>query len=168
LSAKATDSAVFRLTPTRHDFLNVAVDMALRNNGLTSTSRTPAVDWDGVHIFLRYQSEYNLYYASINRRDNTLAIKKKDAGGTTNGGTYYILATGKHTVPYGQWQHVRATIQTNPDNSVTIRLYAEGQLLLSATDNGTIGGPPILTAGKTGIRADNCNFQFDDFTVSAL
>jgi hypothetical protein len=168
LSTNGTDSAIFRLTTKRADFGDVSVGFALRNDGLSSTAVTPPVDWDGIHIFLRYQSQYSLYYASINRRDNTVAIKKKVPGGPSNGGTYYTLAVGTHAVPYGAWQQVRATVHNESNGSVTIRLYGDGQQVVAVTDNGAIGGPPITAPGKVGIRGDNCNFQFDDFTVQSL
>src|SRR4029079_8521338 len=69
-SSNGTNSAVFRLVTKQSNFGDVSVSFLLRNQGLTTTPSTPAVDWDGVHIFLRYQSEESLYYASINRRDN--------------------------------------------------------------------------------------------------
>jgi len=169
LSTTANNSSVFRLTTKQANFGDVKVDFDLLNQGLSSNSTTPAVDWDGVHVFLRYQSEYNLYYASINRRDNTVVIKKKIPGGPSNNGTYYLLNSNTpHTVPYGTWQHATATVKNNADGSVTINLYANGTLVSTATDNGTIGGAPIRNAGKTGIRGDNANIKFKNFTVSAL
>lgn len=167
-SSPYNDSAVFRLTTKRSDFGDVAVSFKLRNNSLTSTSRTPAVSWDGIHVFLRYQTQYSLYYASINRRDNTSVLKKKVPGGDENGGTYYVLgSSASHTVPYGAWQNVEARIRTKSNGSVTIQLFADGTPVVSATDSG-VGGPPITSAGKVGIRGDNCNFDVDDFTVSQL
>ncbi len=167
-SSTGTNSAVFRLTTRRSDFGDVAVRLALRNDGLSTTASTPATAWDGVHVWLRYQSEESLYYASVNRRDNTVVIKKKVPGGPSNGGTYYQLAQGTLAVPYGAWQQVRATVRNEPGGAVTIQLYQNDRLLVSATDNGSIGGPPITAAGKVGIRGDNANFQFDDLTVEAL
>lgn len=167
-SSNGTNSAVFRLTTRRSDFGDVAVSFALRNDGLSTTASTPAVDWDGLHVWLRYQSEESLYYASVNRRDNTVVIKKKVPGGPSNGGTYYQLAQGTLAVPYGAWQQVRATVRNEPGGAVTIQLYQNDRLLVSATDNGSIGGPPITAAGKVGIRGDNANFQFDNFKVEAL
>lgn len=164
-SSNATDSAVFRMNTKRADFGDVAVTFALKNNGLTTTSRTPAHDYDGVHVWLRHVSETSLYAASIHRRDNVAFIKKKVPGGTQNGGTYYDLALGKYTVPYNTWQQISATVKNNADGSVTITLSADGKLVLSATDKG-VGGPPIRTASSVGVRGDNCNFNFDDFTVS--
>src|SRR5665213_3635688 len=60
-STNCTDSAIFRLNTRRFDFNNVKVAFSLYSNGLISTTETPPVAWDGIHIFLRYQSEYNLY-----------------------------------------------------------------------------------------------------------
>lgn len=36
----------------------------------------------------------HLFYASVNRCDQTVAIKKKMPGGSSNGGTYFTLASG--------------------------------------------------------------------------
>ena len=167
-STGATDSSVFRMMTKRADFGDVAVSFDLRNDGLVTTARTPAVDWDGIHLWLRYQAENSMYYASVNRRDGTVVLKKKVPGGPTNDGTYYLLSKSvAHAVPYGTWQHVEATVKNEADGSVTVALYADGALLVSANDVG-LGGPPLRAPGKLGIRADNCNFRFDDFTVDAL
>lgn len=169
LSTNGNNSAVFRLTTKQADFGSVAVDFDLLNQGLSSTASTPAVDWDGVHVFLRYQSEESLYYASINRRDNTVAIKKKVPGGSSNGGTYYNISTfNTYQVPFGTWQHVKATIKDNADGSVTIELFGNGKLVARAVDNGSIGGAPIRNTGKVGIRGDNANIKFKNFTVTAF
>ena len=167
-SSTSNGSAVFRATTRRSDFQNVAVEFRLLNQGMVSTGSTPAVAWDGCHVFLRYQSQYHLYYASINRRDNRVIIKKKVPGGPSNNGTYYDLTSQRvYNVPYNSWQQVKATISTNSNGSVTIALYAGGQLLITATDFGT-GGPPILNPGRVGVRGDNANLMFDDFTVTAI
>jgi hypothetical protein len=168
-SASGNDSCVFRMTTTRADFGDVAVELELLNQGLLTSKRTPQVDWDGVHVFLRYQTEYNLYYASVNRRDNHVVIKKKIPGGPSNGGTYYNIGSeGRYDVPYGAWQAVRATVRNRPDGSVLIELYADGKRVVSATDDGAVGGPPITHAGKVGIRADNANIKIKNFVVTAL
>lgn len=169
LSTNGNNSSVFRLTTKEADFGDVAVTFDLLNQGLNSSLSTPAVDWDGVHIFLRYQSEYNLYYASINRRDNTVVIKKKVPGGPSNNGTYYNMSTyNTHAVPYNTWQQVKVTVKNNADGSVTIQLFANSVLVASMTDNGTVGGAPIRNAGKVGIRGDNDNFKFKNFTVTSF
>ncbi len=168
-SANGTGSAVFRLTTVRDDFHDVAVELKLRNDGLGQTASTPAVAWDGIHVFLRYQNQRHLYYASINRRDDKVVIKKKIPGGPSNGGTYYSLTPeSPYPVPYHEWQAVRATVRDNPDGSVAIALYADGRLLVSAVDDGSVGGPPIRHPGKVGLRGDNADFSFSGFTVTPL
>ncbi len=74
-SAKHTESAVFRAVLTKKDFKDVDVHVGVEIVRFISTPTTPAESWDGVHIFLRYQSQYSLYYASIVRRDGTVVIK---------------------------------------------------------------------------------------------
>jgi len=169
LSAAGTDSAVFRLTTVRHDFGDISVRVKVKVGGMTTTRSTPAVDWDGLHLFLRYQTEHSLYYASINRRDGQIVVKKKCPGGPSNGGTYWQLGD---TVPragraaVGQWKWYSATIHTQPDGSVTIGVYRVDQLVTTAIDHGT-GCPPITAPGKVGIRGDNTRFQFVSFRVRA-
>ena len=172
-SATCTNSGVFRLNTKRRDFGAVRVDVRLRADAFDDRDEstdpdTPAVDWDGVHIWLHYVDEYELYYASVNRRDGSVVIKKKCRGGVDNGGTYYELASASgHPVPMGAWQHVGASIQTNADQTVTIRLYREGQQLIEATDAG-MGCAAISAPGAVGVRGDNLAFDLDDLTVSAL
>ncbi len=168
-SSNGNNSCVFRLTTIRSNFTNVAVSFALLNQGLTNEPTIGSNAWDGAHIFLRYQSEYYLYYASINRRENTVVIKKKVPPGPDNGGTYYVLSDYlSYRVPTNTWQLVTATVQNNQDGSVSIKLYSGNTLLVSATDDGVLGGIPIAGAGKVGIRGDNANLKFDNFTVTAL
>ncbi len=90
-------------------------------------------------------------------------------GGPSNGGTYYELTSYvPYSVPYNTWQNVKATVKTNSNNTVTIQLFANDRLLISATDDGHIGGPPITGAGKVGIRGDNANLKFKNFQVTTL
>jgi hypothetical protein len=168
-SATCTNSAVFRLNTRRFDFRDVAVSFSLLNVGLTSTTTTAPADWDGVHIWLRYQSEAALYYASINRRDGGVVIKKKCPGGSSNGGTYYEVGgyVAGHPILFSAWQHVRASVRNEVDGSVSIRLYRDGVLVDAATDRG-IGCPPITAPGAVGIRGDNDEFRLDDFRVESL
>jgi hypothetical protein len=167
-SEAGTGSAVFRLTTREQGFGNVRVAVRLRIDAFVTSPGTPAEDWDGVHIFLRYQSQYQLYYASINRRDGTTAIKKKEPGGPSNGGTYYTLATGVAAVPIGEWQPVAAAVETLPSGGVRVSLYRGLDLLLETVDDGRLGGPPITNPGAVGIRGDNCEFEFRDFRVADL
>src|SRR5205809_6577467 len=76
-STTATGSAVFRATTRLTTFGDVALTAKVRVDGFTSTDRTPAVAWDGAHIWLRHVSEEQLYAFSVIRRDGTMVIKKK-------------------------------------------------------------------------------------------
>lgn len=169
-SSTSTDSSVFRLNTKNFSFGNARVSMNLNIAKLATTSRTPAVDWDGVHIFLHYQSQYELYYASVARRDGHVVIKKKCLGGPSNGGSYYALGTSELSgMPFslGVWHAVGASVRTNADGSVTIVLFRDGKAVTSATDTG-VGCAPITKAGATGIRGDNAEFSFNNFTVTPL
>ena|SRR5688572_23823540 len=53
-----TSSPIFRLI-TKQEYLDASVALAILNDGLFSTARTPELSHDGVHIFLRYQGEAN-------------------------------------------------------------------------------------------------------------
>ncbi|CAB4322691.1 MAG: hypothetical protein F2520_02125 [Actinobacteria bacterium] len=163
-SSNGTDSAIFRLVTKRKDFGSVNVSFRLRHNTFSSTPATPAVAWDGEHVFLRYVDESSLYSVSFNRRDGTTAIKKKVPGGSSNGGTYFTLAAGRNSFSSGGFHNVRAMIFDNPGGSVSIRLRVDGVLVLSATDSGT--GGPVIRSGAVGIRGDNSDFNLDDFVVT--
>lgn len=162
-----TDSAVFRMVTARRSFRDVAVTVRFRNLGLTRTKRTPARPWDGIHMFLRYVSPAELYYASVNRRDGTVTVKKKVRGGNDqiDGGTYTTLATGRRHVPYGEWQTAEAIVR-DVGRDVVIDVYVDGRRVVHALDHGQGGRAPLTRPGGTGIRADNCEFEISSFTVT--
>ncbi len=164
-----TGSAVFRMHSVRADFTNVQVAFDLNIAHQTATSHTPATSYDGVHIWLRHRSQYELYAASVARRDGKVLIKKKCRGGPVNGGTYHTLGAEVPGVPIvrGTWRRVSATVRNNPSGSVTVVLSVDGKALISAVDPG-IGCAPIRAAAPVGIRGDNTRFRFDGFTVARL
>jgi hypothetical protein len=164
-----TGSAVFRMNTVRGDFTNVAMAFDLSIAYQTSTSYTPESSYDGVHIWLRHKSQYELYAASVARRDGVVLIKKKCPGGPVNGGTYYTLGAEVRGAPIvlRKWRRVSATVRNNPSGTVTIVLYVAGRAMVSAVDTG-VGCAPILAAAPVGIRGDNTRFRFDNVTVSRL
>jgi len=167
--AAGINSQVFRCVTKARDFGDVQVDIDILNRGLVSTRETPEETWDGIHTFLRYQSQYKLYAATFNRRDGKAVIKKKIPGGDSNGGSYFELTSRRpHVVPYGRWQHIRATVFNRADGAVAIALYADGRLLIEGVDDGSQGGAPIRDPGRVGLRGDNAEFLFKDFTVRAF
>lgn len=159
------NSAVFRMVSKKADFGDVSVSLKLMNQGLTAgNTKTPAVDWDGVHVFLRYLSPYNLYYASVNRRDGKIIFKKKIPGGPSNQGTYYEIGKlGTYQWQPNVWQDLRAEIKTLEAGKVLLCMCANGKVILSAVDDGSVGGPAIVQPGRVGLRIDNCKAQFRDF-----
>lgn len=166
-STNGTNSAIFRaITPVLPN-ADAAVSTSLRINRMTQTASTPQVAWDGIHVFLRYQNQYSLYYASVARRDGRVVLKKKCVGGSSNGGTYYTLGErGGYPLPLGTWAKVGASVKNNADGSVTLTLQRNGTTVLSAVDRG-VGCSPIRAAGSTGVRGDNSDFQFTDFVATA-
>jgi hypothetical protein len=162
-SSSSTDSAVFRLRTRQSDFADVAVSLRLFVNRLVTTPRTPPQAYDGVHIWLRYHSPDELYFASVSRRDGNVVIGKKLPDGL--GGRYRDLARAPgHRFPLNRWVAVKATITTS-GQAVHINVFVGGQLVATATDDAT-GGPSILEPGRVGIRGDNSEFQFADFRVT--
>jgi hypothetical protein len=161
-STKGNGSAVYRVITRRRNFAEVYAQFDLTNRGLVTTPRTPAHDYDGVHVFLRRQDEDNTYYVTVNRRDNTVVIKKK------LGGNYIVLNTPvARKVPFGGVQkRVQASVRTEADGSVRLRLFVNHQLIQEAVDPANQG--PIRAPGTVGIRGDNCEFLFDNFEVHSL
>jgi hypothetical protein len=165
-SSTGTDSAVFRLVTRHADFINVTVSFQLRVVRLVSTKRTPAVPYDGVHVFLRYQNPAHLYVVSVYRRDGLVAVKEKIPGGPVNGGSYYTLGETRHHTPMHEWVPVSVSIVTIARNSVRIELTINSHRVMTVTDTHH-PMPPIIAGGRVGLRGDNCEFYFRDFTVSS-
>ncbi len=165
-STNGNNSAVLRAVTRQGNFANVTVSTRIRRNYLTSTPTTPAVDWDGEHILLRYVTQYSLYYASIDRRDGNVVIKKKVHDGPSNDGVYYDLSPYvSHPMTSGVWHDVQAVVEDRADGTVRITLRIDGEVVVIGTDTGQ--GGPVIRAGQVGMRGDNSNFQFDDFTVTS-
>ncbi|WP_232375318.1 hypothetical protein [Mycolicibacterium baixiangningiae] len=159
-----TGSAVFRMVSARRDLTDIDVALRLEVPQLVTTARTPAQNFDGAHIWVRYQSDRQLYAVSVDRRDATMVIKKKCAGGDSNGGRYLDLGAvvADAPIPFGRWQQISVAVRNKPDGSVTISANRDGHTV-AATDSG-IGCPP-LREGGVGIRGDNAELRFDDIRV---
>ncbi|GAA3386048.1 hypothetical protein [Cryptosporangium minutisporangium] len=167
-SAKATNSAVFRMRSRTSTYGDVSVTTGLAVSRLTTTASTPRQNWDGVHLWLRYRSEFSLYAVSVARRDGVVVIKKKCAGGPSNDGTYYTLRQVKGVpIPLGAWRTVAASARNNPNGTVTLTASVGGKVVTTATDAG-IGCAAIRAAGRVGVRGDNTEFRFTKLTVTAL
>lgn len=167
-SARFTDSAVFRMVTRRRDFGDVEVRCAVRVGRPVTTARTPLQDYDGGHVWLRYHSPEELYALSFRRRDGQVVIKRKvpahDAA-AANGGDYATLAEAAHGFAYDTWHHIRASVENRSSGAVRLRLEIDGRTVLTADDH-TPG--PLRPPGGVGLRADNCELTFRDFTTTSL
>lgn len=188
-SSNCTGSAVFRLN-TRHRYAgDVSFSLEVKQLDDIHDPRCEQSDscWHGTHLWLRYRSQYDLYYASINRADGRVVIKRKVPCGNDNSGTYVALTSYiPHDFRTRVWNRYTATIRTAHDGAVVIELFEQGQRTPIAVgiDRGgknpgwsrrcTTPGhypsatyPPIRSAGAVGIRGDFANFEFRDFEVRA-
>jgi len=191
-SSDHTDSNVFRVNTFRTFAGSIKVSLALKNNSEIHDSNCNASDtcWHGVHIWLRYLTQYDLYAVSLNRADNEVIIKRKVPCGNDNDGFYKDLTAAiTHAWSVGTWQHYSVTIQSNSDGTVTIKVYDDdidpNTPFLQATDTGgtnpswtsgcttpgrypTAQYPPITAGGSVGVRGDFDNFNFDAFKVTSF
>ena len=150
------NSAKLRVITKRADFLSVVVSFNLTNLQLVTTSETEERDFDGFHVFIRRQTEDLTYYVSVNRRDNTVVIKRKRD-------CYYPLNDpAAFNVPLGVPQRVRVESWTVAAGSVAFRLLIDDVLIQEAVDDSENA---ITVPGAVGIRGDNCEFLVDDFEV---
>lgn len=131
-SSHATNSAVFRMVSARDTFENLTFTVRFRVEHQTDLDPH---EWDGIHLFLKYRDETELYYVTVARRDGIAAIKRKVTGGASNGGTYETLAqtAGGAVIRPGQWVTAQGRIATTPDG-VLIEMALDGQALVAAID----------------------------------
>ncbi len=182
-SSNCTNSNVFRLISKEIFAGNVNISFSFRQNGNMGTSQS----WYGTHIFVRYLSPYDLYYASVNRADKRIVIKRKVPCGPSNQGTYFELSSYvPHSWESGVWNEYMVSVKTEPSGNVWLGIYDISQnppeLLVSGIDKGGINPnwtsdcqtegkypsnyyPPITDPGKVGVRGDFSDFSFDDFQV---
>lgn len=165
-SRRHTGSAVFRAVTRRDDFQNVVVTFDLYIDGMTTTRRTGRHSYDGVHVFLRYHNPQSLYAVSVDRRDRTVAIKIKRPGGPVDGGDYTTLGTAPLTVPDHHWMHETVRI-VNEDGGVRITLWTNAREVISVLSNGSGQTAPLTEPGRVGLRGDNTEFSFRNFSVTA-
>ncbi len=162
-SSKATNSAVFRLFTKQRTYDDVQFSLRFRMIGF-ARSGGPVDDWDGLHLWLRYRDQTQMYIASVARRDGTATLKRKDPGGSDNGGMYRLLTSTNAPLSMGEWHTALATIRT-VRLGVEFTLDVDGRRVLETIDSGS-SGEPLRAAGAVGIRADNLEFEFTDVGVA--
>ena len=168
-SRTSTGSAVFRVVSHPH-FLSCSVAFDLRLDSMTTTTRTQAQDYDGVHVFLRYQDPWNLYVVSVARRDGQVVVKRKQSSSATGGddeADYVTLATAVGSFPLHTWRHVVVAVD-DARSGPRLTLSVDGRTLLDVVDEGVGAGGPLREAGRIGLRGDNTEFHFRDVRVTPL
>lgn len=166
---------LFRLL-TKSEFGDAAAQCDFRILAYNLSDSPQRYDANGLLLFSRYRDAKNLYYAGI-RVDGHAVVKKKSAG------VYYTLAEKKvlpgtfdrrnnpTLLPKDRWIRLRAETENQRDGSVKVSLYMDSQrdghwkLLLEGIDAG-VGGEPFTAAGRSGIRTDFMDVQFDDYSVA--
>jgi len=172
---------IFRLV-TRSKWQNFTQEVYFKITKLNMSVSENRNASNGILFFNRYQNGDNLYYAGI-RVDGTAVIKKKING------IYYTLAqksfyyadakynrdTNPNLIPGQKWTGLRSEVKTNPDNTVSIKLFIDkdktGNWILAAEakdDGKSYGGAPILGEGYAGIRTDFMDVEFDDYRAEKL
>lgn len=119
---------------------------------------------ESVDIGLRRRAPSYLY--DIGLRGGVATIKKELPGGPT-GSVFYDL-TAPVAAPGTPRERVRATAVDQADGSVRLSVYAGGRLLLTAVDDGSVGGPAIRGAGAVAISGDQASAPFDALDIAAL
>lgn len=162
-SVPCTMSATFRaFTDQSFTLLSAHVKATFKPIGWTNLTTN-----DGIKLWNRLglQGKED-YVALVDDPTGRVYIKKKCAGGTVNGGTYYTLADDPNASQWtlGTVHTARFAALTQTNGSVILKLFRDGVLELQATDNG-VGCAPLLS-GQMGVRSDDAEFMFDDFQVT--
>ena len=174
-STNGTGSYVFRMRSKRAEFGSTRQEVSAKINSFYGgTASRPAVAWDGVVLWPRYDTEFSLYFGYILRKDGRVGITKKCPGQVAggdyyNGGSYFSLYSERFyaSTNVGQWYRIGTDAQDNADGSVTIRLLRDGKVVAEARDTG-VGCAPIKGPARIGIRADNAEFELDDYVATPL
>lgn len=168
----STSSPILRHVTRRRDFQDVRATLDFQHLGFVTGPRTPARNFDGVNVWIRYQSQYSLYYATFNRRDGQIALKKKEPrphDPTSNYGRYHMLAAASRSFESGADQRMSVEAVNVGRRSVQLTVRdAEGRVLLSYLDDGSVGGPALTSPGAVGVRGDNSRLLLQRLEVSPL
>lgn len=163
-SSQGTDSAVFRLVSRRRDFRNVRVSFQLLIQRHVVAAGSEPHTYDGVTAWLHYASPTELYALTVMRWDGLVVIKRKTPGGPSNGGQYQTLASVRWITPVGRW--VPITVQaTSRSQGVELAVWIDGKPALQQLDTNSHA---LTVAGAVGIRGDNTQFKFRDYTAQPL
>jgi hypothetical protein len=173
-SSNQTNSAIFRLNTKASNFSNVTISMdynAVAHGG----AGAPVNAYDGIHIWAGYQSQYALYAATIFRWDGNLVIKKKvpveqaKCTDPSNSGCYYNVTPEnvyRDITTANAWHHADVIFQANANGTTTLTERIDGRTIFQGIDNNLHGA--AYRSGAVGVRGDNTEFYFKNFTVTQL
>lgn len=189
-SSRCTNSDAFRLTTRQSYAGSVRVSLAVRQNRrlIDAGCERTGTCGRGVHVWLRYQSEYDLYYAGIQRADGKVVVKRKVPCGNDDGGSDVELsAYAPHPFAPGQWKRYSLTVTTQDGGDVVVRVFDDDVDRLRPVATGVDRGgtnpnwsrscrtpgrypspryPPIRGGGPIGLRGDHADFSFGEVTVT--
>ncbi len=165
---------IFRLVQSG-SYQNYTQEAKVKINKINLSDSSNRAGSNGILFFNRYKDSNNLYYTGI-RVDGKAVIKKK------LNGVYYTLAytpvfsgaynrtSNPNLLPVTQWMGMKTTVTTNPNGSVTLKVYVDskntGSWVLAAEAIDTSPGA-LANAGATGIRTDFMDAEFDEYRVYA-
>lgn len=166
------DAPKLRLTTRRQDFQNVRVTLEWQHLGFVTAPGTRAQNFDGVNVWIRHQSQYSLYYATFNRRDGKIVLKKKEPrphDPTSNYGEYFTLAEAQAPFRSGTDQRMSVEAKNVGRSAVELQVRdGSGRVLLRYLDDGRVGGPALTSPGAVGVRGDNSRLLLQSLQVDAL
>lgn len=179
-SSNGTNSAVFRAVRKQKTYSNPTVSFMFRAKKFVATSAVS--NGEQATVFLRYQNQYNLYYATFCRKDGKVVIKKKVEGGPvqSNKGTYYTLPTVQnpntsylpYVFPLNEDVEVKASIADDANGNTIVAVFINGQFVISGIDDNKGGlflgstkansphAATKISSGKVGLRMDNLEAEF--------
>jgi len=146
-----TSAPTFRAHTVKRRYGNVSLSVRFRINRYEGDDRA----WDGVHFGFRYQSQDDLYYVSVARRDGNLVVKRK------LGSRYQQLAALPHAVALGRWHHAHIEVRSNRTGPVGITVEVDDVVLrVNDRQPGRLRNP-----GRISVRSDRVEADFDDLSI---
>ncbi len=163
-SSRQTNSAVLRAVTRQIHPADVAVNLRVRLLRVVPGDNDISADWDGFHVFVRYQSAAELYLVSASPRDGFVTVRRKRPGGDANGGHYVTVTSARYPWQFRRWYTMQVRTLDSPQG-VRIMVFVDGRRILDVTDSGLDREPPIRGAGRIGIRGDNTEFDIADLSA---